>query len=589
LVIPSSSTAGARGGGQGRGGSGSRGRGNRHGSRATTTPRVRSTFKGNTEEINGHVSQCFNECEDKKQFSKTIEALGEYIAKKLKYPGNMASLTKDFVRPEIPKPTELEVSETNRIVIAIWEKKVSAYCPRTDYLDSNLKTAYAVIWGQCSEAMKAKLSSLDDFETKSHKSDCVWILKEIKGITYCFEGQRYTYLSLDNARTSYYAYTQGAEDSISSYLEHFRSLVEVLEHYGGAIGEDPGLLDATAAVSSNTDNATKRLKIARDRTLALAFMKQANRCRFGTLWADLENQFSRGNDQYLIDLTAAYSLLVNFKPPKREEPRRNARSQEAAVEEEDGITFVQSGEVIAGADGVTHTGVTCFRCENKGHYADKCPNGPNATLLQAEAATAVTLLQASHTEAIVADDDNTNHEVSDFTFTQLPSRHELIPSGVLVFKNPNFLTNIRRSNSQLKVHTNGGIKNFGTVWYNPDSLVNIFSLAAVCKLCCITMDTSVEAALCVHRTDGLIMKFIEYRSGLCYHNAAATVQPNSNANVIDYSFVSTVTNNKAQFPRREIEGADKARALYRKIGRPSQQQFERISCQESHPKLPRYR
>ena len=49
--------------------------------------------------------------------------------------------------------------------------------------------------------------------------------------------------------------------------------------------------------------------------------------------------------------------------------------------------------------------------------------------------------------------------------TQLPSRHELIPSSwvlldsqltVSVFKNPNFLTYIRRSNSQLKVHTNGG-------------------------------------------------------------------------------------------------------------------------------------
>ena len=324
-IVPSSNTASGRGSGRGRGRSGSRGRGNRHGSRATTTPRVRSTFKGNTEEMNGHVFQCFNECEDKKHFSKTVEALGEYIAKKLKYPGDMVSLTKDFVKPEIPKPTELEVSETNRLVIAIWEKKVSAYCTRTDYLDSNLKTAYAVIWGQCSEAMKAKLSSLDDFEAKSHESDCVWILKEIKGITYRFEGQRYIYLSLDDASTSYYAYTQGAKDSISSYLEHFRSLVEVLEHYGGAIGEDPGLLDATAAVSSNTEDTTERLKIARDRTLALAFLKQADRRRFGTLWADIENQFSRGNDQYPINLTAAYSLLVNFKPPKREEPRRNTR------------------------------------------------------------------------------------------------------------------------------------------------------------------------------------------------------------------------------------------------------------------------
>jgi len=66
------------------------------------------------------------------------------------------------------------------------------------------------------------------------------------------------------------------------------------------------------------------------------------------------------------------------------------------------------------------------------------------------------------------------------------------------------------------------------------------------------------------------MKFIEYDSGLYYHNAAAAVQPNSNENVIDYA------NNKAQFPRRKVEGADKARALYGKIGRPSQPQFEQI-------------
>ena len=157
-------------------------------------------------------------------------------------------------------------------------------------------------------------------------------------------------------------------------------------------------------------------------------------------------------------MTAAYSLLVNFKPPKQDERRRNPRRQEPAVEEEDGISFMQAGGVITGADGVTHTHVTCFRCEHKGHYANKCPNGPNATLLQTEAAAAVTLLQASHTKAIIAA-DNTN-PVSDFTFTQLPSRHELIPSSwvlldsqstLSVFKNPNFLTNIRRGNSQLKV------------------------------------------------------------------------------------------------------------------------------------------
>jgi hypothetical protein len=41
--------------------------------------------------MNGHVFQCFNECEEKKHFSKTVEALGEYSAKKLKCPGDMVS------------------------------------------------------------------------------------------------------------------------------------------------------------------------------------------------------------------------------------------------------------------------------------------------------------------------------------------------------------------------------------------------------------------------------------------------------------------------------------------------------------------
>jgi hypothetical protein len=54
--------------------------------------------------MHGHVFQCFNECDNKKQFSKTVEAVGEYIAKKLKYPGDMDSLTKDLTLPTIPEP-----------------------------------------------------------------------------------------------------------------------------------------------------------------------------------------------------------------------------------------------------------------------------------------------------------------------------------------------------------------------------------------------------------------------------------------------------------------------------------------------------
>jgi len=83
--------------------------------------------------------------------------------------------------------------------------------------------------------------------------------------------------------------------------------------------------------------------------------------------------------------------------------------------------------------------------------------------------------------------------------------------------------NIRPSDTHVTVHTNGGtqvsrfigdIPNFGTVWYNPASIANILSLAAVHKVCRVTMDTAIAAAFHVHKVDGSLMTFTEYHSGL---------------------------------------------------------------------------
>ena len=63
------------------------------------------------------------------------------------------------------------------------------------------------------------------------------------------------------------------------------------------------------------------------------------------------------------------------------------------------------------------------------------------------------------------------------------------------------------------------MKNFGDVWFNENSLANILSMAAVRKMCRITMDASVEASINVHRKDGTAMKFKEYKSGLYYYEA----------------------------------------------------------------------
>jgi hypothetical protein len=110
-------------------------------------------------------------------------------------------------------------------------------------MDSNVRGIYTTVWGQCSHIMQSKLELLDEYDIKSDKCDCIWFIKEIQRITHRFEGTRNVFISLDNAWSSYYAYSQGADQSLHAYLKDYQLLVLVLEHYRAAIGADGPYLD----------------------------------------------------------------------------------------------------------------------------------------------------------------------------------------------------------------------------------------------------------------------------------------------------------------------------------------------------------
>jgi hypothetical protein len=79
-------------------------------------------------------------------------------------------------------------------------------------------------------------------------------------------------------------------------------------------------------------------------------------------------------------------------------------------------------------------------------------------------------------------------------------------------------------------------------------------MAAIRKVCRITMDTSVKANMYIHFKDGTVMKFKEYRSGLYYYNAG----PKHRNTHDTYLFLNTVAKKKETDTRRKIEGANRA-------------------------------
>jgi hypothetical protein len=490
----------------------------------------------------------------------------------------------------------------------IWETSMKTYLKRMDLLESNTRGIYAIVWGQCSPMMQSKLESLDDFGTKSNTCDCVWLLKEIQGITHRFEGMHNVFISLDDAWSGYYGHRQTAGQTLHEYLKEFQSLVQVLEHYGAALGaegpyqdsvKEQVMADAPDGGFSTEEYRKRAVMAAKKKSVAIAFLKRADRKQYGGLWSELENIYTRGQDHYPSDLTGAYNLLLNYKaPPAPSHGRRDPPVHTADdVSSVTGVTFLQRAAPIAGRDGIVHANITCYHCDSLGHYASECPDakgvedgvqmlqlGPTATISTAESS-----YQSAFTFLHLAEPS------SDFILHQADSCYDLIPdtwilldsqSTVSVFKNRSLLSNIRASCRTLRVHTNGGtqlstqlgtVTNFGDVWFNTDSLANILSMAAVRKVCRITMDTSVAAAMHVHRKDGTIMTFSEYESGLyyydtCAHSTAANQSNPTNA----YLFLNTVAGNMAHYTQREIQGADTARELYRKLGHPSEQEFVKI-------------
>jgi hypothetical protein len=183
-------------------------------------------------------------------------------------------------------------------------------------MDGNKRNIYAVIWGQCSLAIQAKVKQGRDYTSKHKDKDCAWLLNQIKSAIYKFDAKRDIFYSLVEAIATL-EFTKQQKKTDEEFYDTFRSHVEAFEHFGGTIGNDDDLLDelrdeidtehpgdipdvssATAAQFKTWIDKyiayEKKIKAAsRERYLAMMFLKKVSREKYGSLWTSLKNNYSR--------------------------------------------------------------------------------------------------------------------------------------------------------------------------------------------------------------------------------------------------------------------------------------------------------
>ena len=129
--------------------------------------------------MNGHVFQCSEEQTDQLQYKTTLEALQSHVKKSLKYPRDLALLfALTMAEPVIGMPQKPGVNPRQTEEM-IYMEQVKQYVKHESQLACNKAATHVVIWGQCSEAMKARIKTLGNYQTKAEANDCFWLLQKI--------------------------------------------------------------------------------------------------------------------------------------------------------------------------------------------------------------------------------------------------------------------------------------------------------------------------------------------------------------------------------------------------------------------------
>ena len=409
---------------------------------------------------------------------------------------------------------------------------IKAYRTETRELDHDLSALFAVIFGQCNQALQATLLSQEAFSDREADGDCLWLLTEIRGAATRFDKTLYVHDALHELRARFYREHQGSRTTVE-YYRAFDALVKTMND--NHAWSPPPLKQDTDPTVRGANDAITRHNI-RERELAAAFIINADNKRFATLKADLRANYARGTNQWPSTLLDAYNLLVT-----QERNDTAARRQRKKDKDKDGNNTP--------------------------------PNGPSREKPPPRASD-------SHQFAM----SQAHNHATPQTSSRLPPGSILLDSESTcsIFRDASLLSDVQGTDPPLVLNTNGGphtahqmgnYHGLGSplrVWYNPNSLANVLALCDVRHKAQVTLDTARELAFLVHVPNGPPLRFTEHSTGLyVYH-------PNDNdvrLPVTAYSYLQTVAANRSMFTRREVQGADKARELYRHIGRPSQPRF----------------
>jgi Reverse transcriptase (RNA-dependent DNA polymerase)/Zinc knuckle len=537
-------------------------------------------FEGRCPDLKGYCFDCVLDTQSD-AFTKAQREIADYVGRTYKYGGAIRRAIETledqaFDLPEDP-PEDATLGQQR-----LWEKAVDEVAKKQSHYDQNLMTLYALVLGQCSEALREKLRAMAEWEALSATQDGLALMRMVRTVAFNHESTKFVVHSIAENMGKVWRCIQESHETNQAYLDRFTNVVAVVEQTGGELGHNPGVERFLANERGldydvmDADDAAAVRDDAKELFLATIFLLNADRRRYKELQLVTQNDYTRGTNKYPRTMVGAYELLNGYTSMYRGPnlPRGN-----------DGVSFNQNGDSADGTANVNAGGggkanVKCHNCKKLGHYERECPTKDGGVVdaekdkpspkkssgAEGKGCDAVTF-NNSGSYGVVLHDGN-----------PMPRSWLLLDnqSTVDVVSNSELLVDIHEGLGSMTIYCNAGstkttlvgeLPGYGTVWYNPNGIANILSVSRVIdRGYKVTFDSQDRNEFVLEGPSGNKVIFQQSEQGLYYTDMATEGS----------IFVNTVAANKSRYTRRELARADLARRLQGMIGRPSTKDYLNI-------------